>query len=90
MVQRHSVTAQGLLDVLENGLWGFGIQKVSAEQCKKLLSGYGTNGASTNIAACGLKGLVEERMSWVFWMWCLAHRLELAMKDALKGTFLML
>ena len=20
------------------------------------------------------------------WMWCLAHRLELAIKDALKGT----
>ena len=22
---------------------------------------------------------------WIFWMWCLAHRLELAVKDTLKG-----
>ena len=25
-------------------------------------------------------------MPWVFWMWCLAHRVELAIKDALKST----
>ena len=46
----------------------------------------GTDGASANVAVCGLKGLVEERLSWIFWMWCLAHRLELAIKDALKAT----
>ena len=43
-------------------------------------------GASANVAVRGLKGLVEECLSWVFWMWCLAHRLELAIKDALKAT----
>ena len=26
-------------------------------------------------------------MQWTFWMWCLAHRLELAIKDALTCTF---
>lgn len=30
---------------------------------------------------------VEKELKWIFWMWCLAHRLELAIKDALKGTF---
>ena len=34
----------------------------------------------------GLKYLVEEKLSWMIWMWCLAHCLELAIKDALKGT----
>ncbi|KAL5491822.1 hypothetical protein EMCRGX_G017187 [Ephydatia muelleri] len=33
-----------------------------------------------------LKGLVESKIPWIFWMWCLAHRLELAIKDALKGS----
>ena len=33
-----------------------------------------------------LKGLVESKVPWIFWMWCLAHRLELAIKDALKGS----
>ena len=35
----------------------------------------------------GLKGLVEAKLTWMFWMWCLAHRLELAIKDALKTTY---
>ena len=43
-------------------------------------------GASANIAVAGMKGLVEKEISWVFWMWCLAHRLELAVQDALKHT----
>ena len=85
VVRPQSVTAQGLFAVLESGLQGVGIQEVSGEQCKKLI-GIGTDGASANIAACRLKGLVEERLPWVFWMWCMAHRLELAVKDALKGT----
>ena len=29
-------------------------------------------------------------MPWIFWMWCLAHRLELSVKDALKGTSFLL
>ena len=85
MVQPQSVSAQGLFEVLESGLHGLGIQEVSAEQCTKLV-GIGADGASANIAGCGLKGLVEEQLPWVFWMWCMAHRLELAAKDALKGT----
>lgn len=32
----------------------------------------------------GLKGIMETKLPWLFNMWCLAHRLELAVKDALK------
>ena len=53
--------------------------------CKRLV-GFDTDGASANIAPRGLKGLIEKELLWVFWMWCLAHRLELTIKDALKGT----
>ena len=78
----HSVRAQGLLEALASGLHSLGIEEISAEHCKKLV-GIGTDGASANIAACGLKGLVEQHVPW---MWCIAHHLELAVKDALKGT----
>ena len=44
------------------------------------------NQATANIARAGLKGLVEAQLGWIFWMWCLAHRLELAVEDALRGT----
>ena len=85
VVQQRSLTAKGLFEVLESALQDLGIPEVSAKHCKKLV-GIGTDGASANIAANGLKGLVEHHLSWMFWMWCLAHRLELAVKDALKGT----
>ena len=89
MVSRpQSVTARGLFEVLESCLQGLGIREVSPDECKKLV-GVGTDGAAANIAASGLKGLMEERLGWVFWMWYMAHRLELAIKDALKGTTFM-
>ena len=45
---------------------------INAEACKPLI-GIGTNSASANVAAAGLKGLVEKEISRIFWMWCLAH-----------------
>ena len=30
--------------------------------------------------------MVEAKLDWICWMWCLAHQLELAIKDALTGT----
>ena len=35
----------------------------------------------------GLKGHLKEAVPWVVVFWCLAHRLELSLKDALKSTF---
>lgn len=76
---------EGLLQSLKHGLQSLGIHDLSGAACKKLV-GIGTDGASTNIAARGLKGLVERELEWIFWMWCLAHHLELAVKDALKDS----
>ena len=58
---------------------------MDAVTCRKLV-GVGTDGASANIAARGLKELVELKLEWVYWMWCLAHRLRLSIKDVLTGT----
>lgn len=57
------VTADGLLEVLEGDLARLGVAGVG--NCKKLV-GIGTDGASANIAAAGLKGLVEAKIEWVF------------------------
>ena len=39
------------------------------------------------IAAGGLRGYLEEAVPWIVVFWCLAHRLELSLKDALANTF---
>ena len=73
---RSTLTINMFTDVMPGG---------SRYTCKQII-GIGTDGASANITSAGLKGLVEKELPWVFWMWCLAHRLELPVKDALKGT----
>jgi len=59
-----------------------GIQSISQEACSKLV-GIANDGAAANVAG---NGLVERELDWIFWMWCLAHRHELVIKDALHGT----
>lgn len=51
--------------------------RASAAKCLQLV-GIGTDGASTNIAAWRLKGLVERCLCWVLRMWSMAHHLEMA------------
>lgn len=51
------------------------------------LIGFGCDGTSVNIGAGGLRGFLEKSVPWVVIFWCLAHRLELSLKDALKDTF---
>ena len=75
-----TVDAAGLLQSLSDVLRKLGIDEVDNEYCSKLV-GIGSDGASSNITRGGLRGLVEAELDMVFWMWCLAHRLELAVKD---------
>ena len=49
--------------------------------------GFGCDGASVNMGANALRGLLEQAVSWVICFWCLIHRLQLALKDSLKSTF---
>ena len=50
------------------------------------LVGFGTDGAAVNRAEGGLKGQLKQVTPWMEMVWCLAHRLELTLKDALKNT----
>ena len=84
-VRVPSASGEGLFKALESGMQVLGINSISQEHCAKLV-GVGTDGAAANIAPAGLRGLVETKLPWVFWNWCLAHRLELAIKGGLKSS----
>ena len=60
---------------------------VDIENCTKLVE-IGTDGATANATKGGLKGLVESKCGCTFINLYLAHRLELAVKNALKITAL--
>ena len=76
-----SVSAAGLFHVL--------VSTLQNHCCKSGgVVGFGSDGAAAYVASAELKGLVEEKLPWVFWMYGLAHRLALAIKDALKRTSL--
>ena len=63
----HTVTGQGLFEVLQAALQNMRMQSVDANYCHRLV-GIGTDEASANIAGRGLKGLVEQKLPWIFWM----------------------
>ena len=54
---------------------------------EKKLIGFGCDGASVNMGARGLRGFLQASMPWIVVFWCFAHRLELALKDALSKTY---
>ena len=75
--------AEGLFECLEKAVGHVGI---ADSDWKDKLIGFGCDGTSVNIAAGGLKGYLEQSVPWVVVFWCLAHRLELSLKDALSST----
>ena len=77
-IDNQDVLSQGESTTVSYSKWPFpsvggggvtepGYQARSAKECKKLV-GVGTDGAASNIAASGLKGLVEGRLGWFFWV----------------------
>lgn len=81
--QLSSATAQGLFDCLRKPM-----QYVGVSDWETRMIGFGCDGTNTNMGVRGgLRGLLQEAVPWVVVFWCLAHRLELALKDALKTTF---
>ena len=75
--------AAGLLACLRAAM-GF----VGVANWESKLIGVGCDGANVNMGTTGgLKGLLTETMPWVVVFWCLAHRLELALRDVLRQTF---
>ena len=77
-----SGTAQGLFECLQDAIQYMGITNWQTK-----MIGLGCDGCSANMGDRGLKGLLKQSLPWVAVFWCVAHRLELALKDALKATF---
>ena len=77
-----SGTGEGLFKCLVSAM-----DYVGVESWEKKLIGLGCDGTNANIAAGGLRGHLRKAVRWAVVFWCLAHRLELALKDALKATF---
>ena len=51
------------------------------------LVGFGSDGAAVNSGKKeGVKTLLQQDNPWLTFGWCVAHRLELALKDSLSGT----
>ena len=47
-----------------------------------------SDGANVNFGKeSGLIAVLQEKRLWVVFIWCFSHRLELALKDALKQEF---
>ena len=78
--QPMSTTAVGLADCVTRALSYMGI-----DETEKLV-GFGCDGANVNIGDEGLRGKLEVDRPWLVTTWCVAHRLELALKDSLKTT----
>ena len=60
---------------------------IDSEYFMAKLVGFGSDGASVNAGKKeGVKSLIQHEKPWIIFEWCIAHRLELALKDGLKGT----
>lgn len=86
MEEPENTKAEGILDAINSAFSAFGI----GDDYHKKTVGYCSDGASVMMGA--KKGVIKlfketKDAPWVVAVWCLAHRLELAVTDAFKGTY---
>lgn len=73
-----------LKESIESGFKSIGIKEVPST---KRLIGFTSDGASVNRGdKHSVKTILRENREWLIFTWCVAHRLELALSDALSGT----
>lgn len=68
--------AEGLYDCFVKAMSYMGV----ADELHKLV-GFGCDGTNVNMGEGGLKRMLQIDQPWVVVCWCLAHCLELALKD---------
>ena len=82
-----SSTAQGVVDGIKTVLTDIGLKDVTATT-PPVHVGLGGDGCSTNRGEKGgVKAILKKEYPWFLFVWCIAHRLELALKDAFSGTY---
>lgn len=82
--QPKSVCASGLFEAFKRAL---AYMYIELDQQPNKLIGFGCDGANVNLDDNGVKGMIQSDRPWVVAIWCLTHRLELAIRDALKDTY---
>ncbi|XP_021357227.1 zinc finger protein 862-like [Mizuhopecten yessoensis] len=86
LAQPANTKAQGVLDAIDKAFEEIGLQDY-----KQKLVGFCSDGANVMMGKKkGVISLLKEQgnADWVLSVWCLAHRLELAIKDAFKQTYM--
>ena len=79
--QPESVNATGLYQCFNRAMAHLALDSIPSK-----LIGFGCDGASVNMGSNALKGCLQSDRPWIVTFWCLAHRLELSLKDALRNT----
>lgn len=88
LVEPANTKTDGILEAVNGAFAEFGFTRVGFKQ--KMI-GFGSDGASVMMGErSGVIELLkrEGQAEWILSVWCLAHRLELALKDCFKGTFM--
>ena len=74
--------ARGIIKAIENSF-----QSISYDNWLPKLVGFGSDGASVNRGKKeGVHALLRQENEWLTFGWCVAHRLELSLKDSLGKT----
>jgi len=80
-----SASAEGVVDGIKEAVASAGLKSTDDSPTHV---GLGGDGCSTNRGSkTGVKAIFKREKPWLLFVWCFAHRLELAIKDALTGTF---
>ena len=76
--------AAGIVSAIKSSFQSIDIPEVLFE--KKLI-GFAADGAIVNRGQKdGVISILQSNLPWVIYVWCVVHRLELALKGALQGT----
>nr|XP_047135399.1 E3 SUMO-protein ligase KIAA1586-like [Hydra vulgaris] len=75
-------TSHGVFNTIKKSL-----ENIEIVNCNKKLVGFGADGASVNRGSkSGVKMLLKAEVPWITFGWCVAHRLELSLKEKLGKT----
>jgi hypothetical protein len=84
LVDLEKSTAAGIVHAIKISFQAINI----TDDCfEKKLIGFAADGASVNRGTKeGVISMLQEEQPWVIYVWRVAHRLELSLKDALRDT----
>ena len=80
----ENANADGLVAALDSAFADFGF---TSAKWKVKLVGFGADGAAVNLGVChSVSTMLRSTAPWMIQIHCMAHRLELALKDCFKDT----